>query len=519
MYRKKIYSILIVSLSLLYPILYFAQPSSQTFNPFSRYGLGEIENKGFTQMIGMGRAFTSFENDDRDTLNPIFINAGNPASYASLRLTVFEAGGKSEFNFLRASEQNDFRNVSYLNYISLGFPVGKKTGMCFGITPFSSVGYKIADTNVVDGVGKVASIYEGNGGLNQAYLGFGYRPFAQKFGKFMRSHQYDSLRKSGNWDRIRQKRIVNSILSSLSFGSNAYVVFGDLNNKVSVVYPSGNYFNTRRIRNTRITDFYFSFGALISFRIDSLNKRRACEIKDNSPAGFHIEYLKDCPCKDSLNVKEYANLFPARLRKRSDLKVTLGATAYFPTALNAEYSALGYTYKTFTSTIDFPYDTTLNIQKTGTVMMPLITSFGLGIRKGSRLTILADAGIQNWSFYRFFGENPNLKNSYRFSLGFQLSGSGEVKRASDLSRKKTMIRGGVFYNSGNLELKNTRIEEMGLSFGIGMPIGRWIWHHANLSLEAGRCGTTQNGLIQTSFIRLFLGATLNQKWFMKRVID
>ena len=519
MFNKKINNFFqLVSFFLLASCLH-GQPSSQTFNPFSRYGLGEIENKGFAQITGMGRAYSAFENDDRDTLNPVFINTGNPASYASLRLTVFEAGGKSDFNFYRSNEQKEFRNITYLSYVALGFPLGKRSGLSFGVSPFSSVGYKIADTNRVDGIGNVVTVYEGSGGLNQAHLGWGCKPFSTGYSKFMRSHLYDSLRRAGNWKSIRSKRFVKGMLSSFALGANAYVVFGDLNNKVSVVYPSGNFFNTRRIRNTRINDFYFSFGALLSFRIDSSQNRRACEIKDTSPAGYHLEFRKECPCRDSMPQKDYAASFPKRLRKHQNIKITLGATAYFPTSLTADYSALGFTYKTFTSTIDFPYDTTLNVQRTGSVTMPLITSFGLGIRKGSRLTILADAGIQNWSFYRFFGEDPGLKNSYRFSLGFQLSGSGEVKRASELYRKKMMLRGGVFYNTGNIELKKTTIAEYGISAGIGLPMGRWIWHHANIAAEFGRWGTTKNNLIQSNFIRLSLGLTLNQKWFLKRVID
>ncbi|MFN6039323.1 MAG: hypothetical protein ACK452_12705 [Bacteroidota bacterium] len=500
-------------------VISFAQPSTQTFNPFSRYGLGEIENKGYTQIIGAGRSFSAFENDDRDSLNPAFINAGNPASYTSLRLTVFEVGGKSDFLFFKSNDQKEYRNVSYLNYISLGFPIGKRTGVVIGVSPFSSVGYKISDTNIVNGVGKVASIYEGSGGLNQVYFGAGFKPFATSYSNFMKSHLFGNLRAEGNWKAIRKKRFFKSILSSFSMGANAYFVFGDLNNKVSVVYPSGNYFNTRRTRNTRISDYYFNFGALISIKIDSTQNKRACEIKDNSSAGYHIEYRNDCPCKDSMPQLDYNSTFPKKLRKYRNLKITLGATAYFPTNLSAEYNALGYSYKTFTSTIDFPYDTTLNIQRAGEITMPLITSFGFGIRKGTRLNILGDISIQNWSYYRFFGENPGLKNSFRASLGFQLSGSGEVKRARELSRKKMMIRGGIFYNSGYLELKNTRLNEFGLSAGIGLPMGRWIWHHANISIEAGKMGTTSNNLIQSNFVRLYLGLTLNQKWFIRRVID
>lgn len=470
-------------------------------------------------MVAMGRSFTAFENDERDSINPVFINAGNPASLASLRLTSFEAGGKSYFNFLQSATEKSYKNNTYLSYISLGFPLGKRTGICAGITPFSNVGYKIIDSNSVDGIGAVKTLYEGNGGLSQVFLGFGIKPFQGQYSRFLRSRLHDSLRRAGRWDEIRKKKFFKSALSSLAVGANAYIMFGDLDNTTSVIYPSSaTYFNTRRIRNTRVSDYYFSYGAMISFRVDSTYKRRHCrELNDKGESIVVIR--KECLCKDSLSREEYEKQFPKRRTRRSDMKITLGATAYIPTNLNADYTALGYTYKTFSSTIDIPYDTTLNVQRSGNLTMPLIMSFGAGLKKGTRLTLLADVSMQNWSYYRFFGEDPKLKNSMRYSLGFQYVNNGEIKFSRDLYREKAMYRGGIYYSTGYLDLKNTPMQEYGVSVGVGIPMGRNIFNHANISAEVGTWGTTKNNLIKNNFIRCTLGLTLNQKWFVKRVID
>lgn len=497
----------------------FSQPNTQTSNPFSRYGIGELENKGFAQITALGRALSAYENDDRDSINPVFINPGNPASYASLKLTVFEAGGKSNFSFLESSGNKNFQNITYLNYISLAFPVGKKTGFAAGLSPFSNVGYKISDANEVENVGKVTTLYEGDGGLSQVFAGLGWKPFQNNAQRFFRSRFYDSLRVTGNWKKIRTQRFIKNTLSSFSLGANAYLLFGDLYNTASVIYPSTtNYFNVRRVRNTHVSDFYFSYGALISFRIDSTYNRRACLVS-NPQGKTTTEYKKECSCKDSLSSADYEKQFPKKLRRRSAWKITLGANIYLPSSLQAEYSAAAYTYKSFSPTVDLIYDTTLNIQRTGNLTMPLIMSYGLGIRKGTRLSILADVSMQNWSYYRFFGEDPGLKNSIRYSLGFQYVKNGDVKRAREVLRQKMMFRGGLYYNSGYLDLKNTRIEEYGVSFGFGFPLGRWVWNHANVSAELGTMGTTSNNLIRTNYARLTLGLTLNQKWFVKRVID
>lgn len=73
----------------------------------------------------------------------------------------------------------------------------------------------------------------------------------------------------------KKKKSAKKTLSSISLGANAYWMFGSLNNTTSVIYPSQQtYFDTKRIRNTRVSDFYASYGALISFRIDSTKMKK-----------------------------------------------------------------------------------------------------------------------------------------------------------------------------------------------------------------------------------------------------
>ncbi len=466
-------------------ILIYGQPSTQTFNPYSRYGIGEIENKGFAPTAAMGRAVTAFENDDRDSLNPVILNPANPASYASLRLTDFEVGVKTDFNFLENSKEKLFKNNTYLSYLSFGFPLGKRAGVAVGITPFSNVGYTISDVNNDPNIGDVTTIYEGTGGLNQVFFGLGYRPFQKSLMHFLKSKRYDSLRREGKWDEIRKKRFFKAMASSFAIGANGYFMFGDLNNTTSVIFPSSAtpaYFNVRRIRATRVSDFYSSYGALVSFRIDSIAK------------------------------------------KRKDIKVTLGTSVYVPTQLSANYKAVAYTYKQFGANIAFPYDTSLNVERNGTIGMPLIMSFGLAVRKGIKLTVMGDVSLQNWSYYRFFDEDPKLRNSIRYSLGFQYANNGEWKTRREMIKERAMYRAGAFYNTGYLDLKDTRIGEYGFSVGVGLPLGLYnkffgAFNQINISAEFGQWGTTQNNLVQNKFIRGTIGLTLNQKWFLKRVID
>lgn len=89
----------------------------------------------------------------------------------------------------------------------------------------------------------------------------------------------------------------------------------------------------------------------------------------------------------------------------------------------------------------------------------------------------------------------------------------------DIYKKKVFYRGGLYYNTGYLDLKNSLINEYGISFGAGIPIGKSFLKSLSISTEVGKWGTTNNGLIENTYIRMTLGLTLNDRWFTKRVID
>ena len=71
------------------------QAQNLTSSPYSRYGLGEINNQSFATSQAMGGSFIAWH---QDTLAPFFINTANPASLAGIRLSAFELGGQFQLN-------------------------------------------------------------------------------------------------------------------------------------------------------------------------------------------------------------------------------------------------------------------------------------------------------------------------------------------------------------------------------------------------------------------------------------
>jgi hypothetical protein len=76
-------------------------------------------------------------------------------------------------------------------------------------------------------------------------------------------------------------------------------------------------------------------------------------------------------------------------------------------------------------------------------------------------------------------------------------------------------RAGVRFQETNMQINGETINEFGISFGLGVPAGRYFTN-ANLGIEFGRRGTTSNGLIREDFLSIFVSFSFNDKWFVER---
>src|SRR5690606_14890358 len=81
--------------------------------------------------------------------------------------------------------------------------------------------------------------------------------------------------------------------------------------------------------------------------------------------------------------------------------------------------------------------------------------------------------------------------------------------------KRVVYRGGLRFENTGLNINDETINEFGISFGLGIPVGS-MFTNANLGIEIGRRGTTNRNLIQENFINLQLSLSLNDRWFEKR---
>lgn len=432
-----------------------SKAQTATSSPYSRYGIGELNNKGFGQNFAMGGTTIAMQND---TIAYFFINTGNPASY-STRLTIAELGLNYNRTRLQStSAEKTINNVS-LAYLSLAFPFKKWWGGSIGLVPYSSVGYKVSDHQEFANIGGVDFLYEGSGGINQAYFGTAVKPFYGIFKKRKKS------------------------LRDLSLGTNVSYLFGGFDNTRRSIFPSGYFFNTRTSTTSRISDIYLDYGVQYAYSIDSLKGR---DLKEN-------------------------------------VKVMLGATFATQTDINARIDSLSVTYFNNASGFEIVKDTVESVQNAkGTITFPLSFGFGLGFKKGTKWLIAADYAMQNWSSYKVFNKSQGLKNSMRVSLGAQYVPNTKANGKGEY-HKRMHYRMGVRYAQTALELKSTQLTEYAVSIGFGFPVGRNYllqnFSMVNIGVEVGQRGTTTNGLIKEQFFKATIGFTINDRWFVKPKFD
>ena len=83
---------------------------------------------------------------------------------------------------------------------------------------------------------------------------------------------------------------------------------------------------------------------------------------------------------------------------------------------------------------------------------------------------------------------------------------------------RVVYRGGVRFEDTGITVNGEGINEFGISFGVGLPVGR-VFSNINIGFEVGRRGTTDFDLVQENFFNTFISLSLNDRWFKKTYYD
>lgn len=160
---------IIVVITLFVSIVGFSQKNNTS--AYSFFGIGDKNNSSTVEQLSMGGVGVA--------LNESYhLNFLNPAANASLRFTTYTMAIENLNSTAKDSNDKQSASTTYLSYLAIGFPLGEKGGMTFGLLPNSSVGYSLV-SNEYDAENNIseATQYIGDGGTNKIFLSVGYKPF------------------------------------------------------------------------------------------------------------------------------------------------------------------------------------------------------------------------------------------------------------------------------------------------------------------------------------------------------
>ena len=156
----------------------------------------------------------------------------------------------------------------------------------------------------------------------------------------------------------------------------------------------------------------------------------------------------------------------------------------------------------------------LDLEETD-LKMPSKMSIGLGIGSirnwfvGSEYTMIKSSVF---SSDLLDIENATFEDSSILSIGgFYIPDYNSFNKVW----QRIVYRSGIYFEKTGLNINNQSIKEFGISFGLGIPVGR-LFSNLNTVVEIGRRGTTNENLVKENFVNFQLSLSLNDRWFVKR---
>lgn len=264
-----------------------------------------------------------------------------------------------------------------------------------------------------------------------------------------------------------------TLFKKLAVGINASYLFGTLQRTRKVEFPEQEYiFNTKSEVNTNIHDFYFNYG---------------------------LQY---------------------QIQLKNEQQLTIGISGALASKVRTKNDLLTINYVVNSAGYFINKDTIEEISDNkGSTTLPVSWMGGLVYKKGEKWMAGIDYSFQNWSKFQTFGTNDSLNDSYRLSIGGQLT----PDNASLKFLNRVHYRAGFRYAQTYLKLKDTPLTEYAVSLGFGFPLKikspPRVLPTISFSVEAGQRGTTSNNLLQERFLRFHLGITISEEWFIQRKFD
>jgi len=267
-----------------------------------------------------------------------------------------------------------------------------------------------------------------------------------------------------------------SELDNFSIGANFNYTFGKLDYQKIISFPDSVYaYTTRNITSMNVHMFNYTAG--IQYR------RRIFHNRDNPD-------------------------------ERTDIFVTLGAYATGGIKMNAKtnryWDRLDYVATVGLVPVDTPESAFNEKSKLG---MPFTIGSGFLFGNERFWMLAADFTYSNWSKFTSPLNNANLNDSWRLSLGFQVTPKYDDRKYFNT----VQYRFGFYYGHTQFNYKDKPLAETAGTIGLGFPFKSVA--RLNLTGDFGTRSTGNTEAISETFYRVTFGVVLNDIWFIKRKFD
>lgn len=200
---------------------------AQQNSPFTRYGLGEFYNSHHVVSRSMGGLSAAYADGLNNNVGQS-INFNNPATYSGIYRVTFDLGFTIDSRTLvQDNPGGKFNSYNFIpSYMVVGIPlkiknaITKGLGLSFGIKPLSSINYSVEKNERAAG-DSLQTLYQGNGGLNQLFIGLGKKWNNLSIG-FNTGYAF------GRKDISTTKNFINDTVSYYQSNSGNVTTFGGM---------------------------------------------------------------------------------------------------------------------------------------------------------------------------------------------------------------------------------------------------------------------------------------------------
>lgn len=317
----------------------------------------------------------------------------------------------------------------------------------------------------------------------------------------------------------------NVTLSNISFGvplgtKGGFALGLRINSAVGFNVDSENYYNTG---NGAVNHVYAGFGYEVfkNFSLGIQSNVYFGEItKQQVVSDIQVPTVYD----QVYNVSGFATKIGAqyKLKVSEKLMAQIGAYGVLDHSVTAEgvasfYEALDVGENTYVIA-----DSATNSDISGSQENKFKSVLGLGIGAQNKWFTGISYESQGATEYNgnVFNQMTNSSIPVAFESRSKISLGGYIipkKYALKNYLNRVVYRAGFKYEKTGLVLNNESLNNLGMSFGLGLPIGKRI-SYANFTVELGQLGDFSKNSYQEQYINFGINFSLSDKWFEKRLI-